>query len=191
MTETKQKSEDDPSSAEEVTSTDDTTDIDQQVEQEGFTQEIEEAQRQASDYHEKLLRMQAEMENLRKRTERDLSNAHKYSIEKFASELLQVKDSLELGLGTSDVDAVKLQEGAELTLKMMASVLKKFTVEEINPCGEAFDPNLHQAMTMQASVEHEPNTVITVVQKGYTLHDRLLRPAMVIVAKAPEEVVDE
>jgi len=191
MTETKQKPEDNSLSAEEATSTDDTTDIDQQVEQERFTQELEEAQQQASDYHEKMLRMQAEMENLRKRSERDLSNAHKYSIEKFASELLQVKDSLELGLGASDVDAVNLQEGAELTLKMMASVLKKFTIEEIDPCGEIFDPNLHQAMTMQASVEHEPNTVITVMQKGYTLHGRLLRPAMVIVAKAPEEVADE
>lgn len=191
MTETKQKPEDNSLSAEEATSTDDTTDIDQQVEQERFTQELEEAQQQASDYHEKMLRMQAEMENLRKRSERDLSNAHKYSIEKFASELLQVKDSLELGLGASDVDAVDLQEGAELTLKMMASVLKKFTIEEIDPCGEIFDPNLHQAMTMQASVEHEPNTVITVMQKGYTLHGRLLRPAMVIVAKAPEEVADE
>jgi len=191
MTETKQKSEDNSLSAEEATSTDDTTDIDQQVEQERFTQELEEAQQQASDYHEKMLRMQAEMENLRKRSERDLSNAHKYSIEKFASELLQVKDSLELGLGAGDVDAVNLQEGAELTLKMMAGVLKKFTIEEIDPCGEIFDPNLHQAMTMQASVEHEPNTVITVMQKGYTLHGRLLRPAMVIVAKAPEEVADE
>lgn len=191
MTETKQKPEDNSLSAEEATSTDNTTDIDQQVEQERFTQELEEAQQQASDYHEKMLRMQAEMENLRKRSERDLSNAHKYSIEKFASELLQVKDSLELGLGASDVDAVNLQEGAELTLKMMASVLKKFTIEEIDPCGEIFDPNLHQAMTMQASVEHEPNTVITVMQKGYTLHGRLLRPAMVIVAKAPEEVADE
>lgn len=191
MTETKQKPEDNSLSAEEATSTDDTTDIDQQVEQERFTQELEEAQQQASDYHEKMLRMQAEMENLRKRSERDLSNAHKYSIEKFASELLQVKDSLELGLGAGDVDAVNLQEGAELTLKMMAGVLKKFTIEEIDPCGEIFDPNLHQAMTMQASVEHEPNTVITVMQKGYTLHGRLLRPAMVIVAKAPEEVADE
>jgi len=191
MTETKQKPEDNSLSAEDATSTDDTTDIDQQVEQERFTQELEEAQQQASDYHEKMLRMQAEMENLRKRSERDLSNAHKYSIEKFASELLQVKDSLELGLGTGDVDAVNLQEGAELTLKMMVSVLKKFTIEEIDPCGEIFDPNLHQAMTMQASVEHEPNTVITVMQKGYTLHGRLLRPAMVIVAKAPEEVADE
>ncbi len=191
MTETKQKPEDNSLSAEEATSTGDTTNIDQQVEQEKFTQELEEAQQQASDYHEKMLRMQAEMENLRKRSERDLSNAHKYSIEKFASELLKVKDSLELGLGAGDVDTVNLQEGAELTLKMMASVLKKFTIEEIDPCGEIFDPNLHQAMTMQASVEHEPNTVITVMQKGYTLHGRLLRPAMVIVAKAPEEVADE
>ena len=126
------------------------------------------------------------MENLRKRTERDLSNAYKYTIEKFANELLQVKDSLELGLGAGDVDAVKLQEGTELTLKTMTSVLRKFSIEEIDPYGEVFDPNLHQAMTTQESTEHKPNTVINVMQKGYTLHDRLLRPAMVIVAKASE-----
>ena len=131
------------------------------------------------------------MENLRKRMERDLSNAHKYAIEKFASEILQVKDSLELGLTAVDADAKKLHEGTELTLKMLGSVLEKFAVEEIDPSGEVFDPNLHQAMTLQESTEHKPNTVINVMQKGYILNGRLLRPAMVIVAKASEEVADE
>ena len=149
-------------------------------------QQLEEAQQQAGEYHDKMLRIQAEMENLRKRTERDVTNAHKYAVEKFANELLQVKDSLELGLSADDIDIAKLQEGTELTLKMLGNVFEKFSIEEVNPSGDAFDPNLHEAMTMQESAEHEPNTVLTVVQKGYTLHGRLIRPAMVIVSKAAE-----
>ncbi len=149
-------------------------------------QQLEDAQQQAAEYHDKMLRMQAEMENLRKRTERDVSNAHKYAVDKFANELLQVKDSLELGLSAEDIDVEKLQEGTELTLKILSNAFEKFSIEELNPVGEAFDPNLHEAMTMQESKEHEPNSVLTVVQKGYTLHGRLIRPAMVIVAKAVE-----
>ncbi len=149
--------------------------------------ELEKARRKADEYHDKVLRMQAEMENLRKRAERDVSNTHKYAIEKFASELLAVKDSLELGLDAGEVEAAKLQEGTALTLKVLVSALQKFAIEEVDPVGEAFDPNLHQAMTTQESREHEPNTVIQVMQKGYTLHERLLRPAMVIVSRAPEE----
>lgn len=149
--------------------------------------QLEDAQQQVAEYHDKMLRTQAEMDNLRKRTERDVSNAHKYAVEKFANELLQVKDSLELGLsaseGAEDIDVANLQEGSKLTLKMMGNVFEKFSIEEVNPVGEAFDANLHQAMTMQESAEHEPNTVLTVVQKGYTLHGRLIRPAMVIVSK--------
>ena len=147
-------------------------------------QQLEEAQQQAADHQDKMIRIQAEMENLRKRTERDVSNAHKYANEKFANELLQVKDSLELGLNADDIDLEKLKEGTELTLKMLSSAFEKFAIQEIDPTGEAFDPNLHEAMTMQESTEHEPNTVLTVMQKGYTLHGRLIRPAMVIVSKA-------
>lgn len=190
MTESTQNADVNDTSAEESSSESSNENIGQQIDPEALEQELENAQQKVAEYHDKMLRMQAEMENLRKRNERDLSNAHKYAIEKFASELLQVKDSLELGLGARDVDAAKLQEGTELTLKMMISVLQKFAIEEIDPCGMAFDPNLHQAMTMQESTEHAPNTVISVMQKGYTLNDRLLRPAMVIVAKAPEEVPD-
>ena len=149
--------------------------------------ELEEARKKADENHDKWMRVQAEMENLRKRAERDLSNAHKYAIEKFAGELLQVKDSLELGLDAGEADAAKLQEGSALTLKVLTSALQKFSIEEVDPLGEAFDPNLHQAMTTEESGEHEPNTVIRVMQKGYTLHERLLRPAMVIVSRAPEE----
>ncbi len=153
-------------------------------------EELEEAKRMAGECQERMLRMQAEMENLRKRAQRDLSSAHKFAIEKFAGELLQVKDSLELGLGAGDVKAEKLREGTELTLKMLVSTMQKFSIEEIDPAGEAFDPNLHQAMTTQESHEHEPNTVIQVMQKGYTLHERLLRPAMVIVSKEPDAAGD-
>ncbi len=147
-------------------------------------QQLEDAQQQVTEYRDKMLRVQAEMENLRKRTERDISNAHKYANEKFATEILQVKDSLELGLNAEDIDVEKLREGTELTLKMLKSIFEKFSIEEIDPQGETFDPNMHEAMTMQESSEHEPNTVLTVVQKGYTLHGRLVRPAMVIVSKA-------
>lgn len=155
--------------------------------EDALRQELEDAKKTAGEYQDRVLRMQAEMENLQKRAQRDVSNAHKYAIEKFASELLQVKDGLELGLDAGDVEAAKLQEGTALTLKMLVSTLQKFAIEEIDPAGEAFDPNLHQAMTTQESREHAPNTVIRVMQKGYTLHERLLRPAMVIVARAPEE----
>ena len=154
--------------------------------EQSLDQQLEDAQQQVAEYHDKMLRMQAEMENLRKRTERDVSNAHKYAVDKFANELLQVKDSLELGLSAEDIDVEKLQEGTELTLKILRNAFEKFSIEELNPVGKAFDPNLHEAMTMQESTEHEPNSVLTVVQKGYTLHGRLIRPAMVIVAKAAE-----
>lgn len=149
-----------------------------------LVQQLEDAQQHVQEYRDKMLRVQAEMENLRKRTERDISNAHKYANEKFATEILQVKDSLELGLNAEDINVEKLREGTELTLKMLKSIFEKFSIEEIDPQGETFDPNMHEAMTMQESSEHEPNTVLTVVQKGYTLHGRLVRPAMVIVSKA-------
>ncbi len=154
--------------------------------EQSLDQQLEDAQLKAAEYHDKMLRMQAEMENLRKRTERDVSNAHKYAVDKFANELLQVKDSLELGLSAEDIDVEKLQEGTELTLKILSNTFEKFSIEELNPVGEVFDPNLHEAMTMQESTECAPNSVLTVVQKGYTLHGRLIRPAMVIVAKAAE-----
>ncbi len=148
-------------------------------------QELEVTKQQLADFQDKLVRMQAEMDNQRKRADKKLEDAHKYSIEKFSKEVLQIKDSLELGLSADNIDVQKLQEGTELTLKMLVGVLSKFEIAELNPLGEAFDPNLHQAMTTQESEEFPPNTVLTVVQKGYTLHERLIRPAMVIVAKAP------
>lgn len=195
MTNSEQNVETDDSIVNEPTQEDKQEDSQSQAEEsenntnemgQSLDQRLEDAQQQAAEYHDKMLRMQAEMENLRKRTERDVSNAHKYAVEKFANELLQVKDSLELGLSAEDIDVDKLQEGTELTLKILSNAFEKFSLEEVDPLGEAFDPNLHEAMTMQESTEHEPNSVLTVVQKGYTLHGRLIRPAMVIVAKAAE-----
>ena len=154
------------------------------VDESDVTQMLEEAQQQVTEYQDKMVRVQAEMENLRKRADKQVEDAHKYANDKFAAELLQVKDSLELGLSAEDIDVDKLRKGTELTLKLLNNVFEKFSIEEIDPMGEAFDPNLHEAMTMQESAEHEPNTVLTVVQKGYSLHGRLVRPAMVIVSKA-------
>lgn len=146
------------------------------------------ARGKADEHWNQCLRLQADIENLHKRAERDLANAHKYALERFAAELLPIKDSLEMGLEAfsgEDAEIGKLREGIELTLQMLGSALEKFEVKEVNPQDEAFDPDLHQAMSMQARDDVEPNTVVTVVQKGYLLHDRLIRPAMVIVSQAP------
>jgi len=151
------------------------------------TEELEKARSEATDYWNRLLRMQAEMENMRKRNQRALDNAHKYSLEKFSAELLGVVDSLELGLQAAKQDGSDVKhivEGTELTLKMFLQTLEKFEIEEVNPLGEKFDPALHQAMGMLPAAEGiESNTVITVMQKGYQLHERLLRPALVMVSK--------
>lgn len=151
---------------------------------------LEDARARADEHWDKLLRTQAEMENMRKRFERDLENAHKYGLEKFARELLPVKDSLEMGLkainGETE-DLTKLREGVELTLNMLVTALEKSGIKEINPVNEPFDPTFHQAMSMQESADAAPNTVLTVMQKGYQLNDRLIRPAMVIVAKASDQ----
>ncbi len=145
------------------------------------------AEERADQAAEQVLRAHAEMENLRRRSERDLENAHKYALERIANELLPVKDSLEMAAvsgGGEDVDASKLVEGVEMTLNMLTSAMKKNGITEVDPLNERFDPELHQAMTTQESNEVEPNTVITVFQKGYLLSGRLIRPAMVVVSKA-------
>ncbi|WP_083250789.1 nucleotide exchange factor GrpE [Acidihalobacter aeolianus] len=155
---------------------------------EALHQDLQEMKDKAQAHWDQFVRAQAELDNLRKRAERDLSNAHKYALERFANELLPVKDSLELGLEaarSADADA-STREGIELTLRMFGQVLTKFGIEEVNPVGERFDPERHQAMTMQPSDEQPPNTVLAVMQKGYVLNERLLRPAMVVVAKAPD-----
>lgn len=152
-------------------------------------QELEEVRQKAEDNWQLFLRSKAESENLRKRTQRDIESAHKYGLEKIASELLSVRDSMELGLSTAQegVDLAGLKEGVALTLKMLIQLMQKFGITEINPENERFDPAMHQAITMQESEKLEPNTVISVLQKGYRLQDRLLRPALVTVAKAPDK----
>ncbi|AGA34789.1 Heat shock protein GrpE [Thioalkalivibrio nitratireducens DSM 14787] len=138
---------------------------------------------------DQLLRAQAELENQRRRFERELEAAHKYAMERFAAELLTVCDSLEMGLEAArkTEDAGSIIEGTELTLKAFRKAFDKFGIEPVDPTGERFDPERHQAMTTQESTEHPPNTVLMTMQKGYLLQGRVLRPAMVIVSRAPEE----
>ena len=157
-----------------------------------LTERLAEAQQKAETHLNDLLRARAELDNVRKRAARDVESAHKYALERFVSELLPVKDSLELGLAAAEqaVDIASLREGVELTLKMFAAALDKCCVQAVEPVGEKFNPELHQAMTMEESREAEPGTVLTVVQKGYLLNDRLVRPALVIVAKAPSEATN-
>jgi molecular chaperone GrpE len=132
------------------------------------------------------LRAVADMENLRKRVQRDIENAHRFGLEKFAQELLEVRDSLELGLEAGKTaDAASLLAGKEATLKLLTRAFEKFNVKEINPVGAPFDPQQHEAMAMQESTTAETGSVLQVVQKGYMLNGRLLRPARVIVARAP------
>ena len=149
---------------------------------------LEDARGKADDHWDQVVRLQAEMDNLRKRSERDLANAHKFALERFANELLPVRDSLEMGLAAFNVEVAdpdKLREGVALTLQMLSGAMGKVAIKEVNPQDERFNPEFHQAMSMQERDDVEPNTVVTVVQKGYTLNERLIRPAMVIVSKVP------
>ncbi len=135
---------------------------------------------------EQTLRAQAEEQNARRRAQQDVEKAHKFGLEKFVGDLLPVADNLDRALAAIDTDDVAFKsvaEGLELTRKAFSDILAKHQVIEVNPAGEPFDPQLHQAMTMVESPDVEPNSVIDVFQKGYTLHGRLVRPAMVVVAK--------
>ena len=147
---------------------------------------IETAEKKAEENWDLLLRTKAEMENLRRRTQIDLENAHKYGFEKFVSELIPVMDSMELGLAAEEASTESLREGMTLTLNMVGQMFEKFNIKMIDPMNEKFDPELHQAMAAQPTDEVEPNTVMAVMQKGYVLNDRLVRPAMVMVSKAAE-----
>ena len=156
---------------------------------EEMIERLEQAEKKATENWDHLLRTKAEMDNIRRRTQKDLENAHKFALEKFISEMLAVKDSLEMGVDAALQDAAtvdSLREGSEMTLNMLSGVFEKFNVVEVNPVGEKFNADHHQAMSMQPSAEHEPNTVMAVMQKGYLLNDRLVRPAMVMVSKAAE-----
>ena len=178
-------------------------DINQQVDVEGVSEEaeavneeatpvnlaaeLEKAQQEIIDLKDSSLRVQAEAQNIRRRSEGEVDKARKFALEKFATELLPVMDNLERALqaageGASDMD------GVELTRKSLEDVFKRFKIEAVNPAGEPFDPQLHQAMSMIENPDCEPNTVLNVIQKGYSLNGRLLRPAMVMVSKAAPSV---
>jgi molecular chaperone GrpE len=149
--------------------------------------ETEQLQQQVAEANDQVLRVQAEMQNVRRRVERDVENAHKYALDKFSADLLPVVDNLERALSaiSADDESQKaVAEGIELTLKSFVDVLARFKIEPIDPAGQPFDANLHQAVSMVPNPDLEPNTVMDVFQKGYTLNGRLIRPAMVIVSKA-------
>ncbi len=145
-------------------------------------QRLREAELNAQEHHDAWLRARAEADNIRKRSQTEIANAHKFAVENFATELLAVKDSLEAALASDNATVESLRSGVELTLRQLKSVFEKFNVKEVDPTGEQFDPHRHQAISTVDS-EREPNTVVQVLQKGYLLHDRVIRPALVIVAK--------
>jgi molecular chaperone GrpE len=158
---------------------------------EDLAQLLEQARAKADEHYEQMMRAHAELENLKRRHARDLENAHKFALDKFVAELLGVWDSLELGHNAAQdesADVHKLREGTELTLKMLGDAMGKFGVEQIDPVDQPFNPELHQAMSMQPRADVPANTVVAVVQKGYSLNGRLVRPAMVMVSQAADPV---
>lgn len=148
--------------------------------------ELEQSRARAAELQDQALRVAAEMQNVRRRAERDVENAHKYALEKFGADLLPVVDSLERGLQAAGTDesTQAVREGVELTLRILNDVLRKHGLEVVESIGQPFNPSLHEAMSMVPSPDHAPNTVMAVLQKGYTLNGRLVRPAMVVVAAA-------
>lgn len=149
--------------------------------------ELAASEQELARHREAMLRMQAEMENLRKRLAREAEKSRKFALERIMKDLLQVRDSMERGLEVADDAATveSLREGQELTLKMLAKVLQDHDLEVIDPAGQPFDPEWHEAMTVAPSADVEENTVLEVLQKGYRLHDRLVRPARVVVSRKP------
>ena len=141
------------------------------------------AELKAAEHHDAWLRAKAETENVRRRAQEDIAKAGKYAVERFAGELLAVKDSLEAALTNQNQDAESLKAGVELTLRQLVAAFEKSNLAEINPVGQKFDPHQHQAIS-QLEADGEPNTVISVLQKGYALHGRVIRPALVVVSKA-------
>lgn len=155
---------------------------------EALTTQVAELEAQLQEAKEQSLRAAAEAQNVRRRAEQDVEKAHKFALEKFAGDMLPVADNLERAVAAFDGadDASKpLLEGVELTLKTLMDALSRHKLEPVDPEGEPFDPQLHQAMSMVENPDVEPNTVLNVFQKGYTLNGRLVRPAMVVVSKAP------
>jgi molecular chaperone GrpE len=148
----------------------------------GLEELLEKAEAAAQEHRDAWLRAKADADNIRKRAQSDLSNAHKFALENFSAELIPVRDSLEAALASQNVTPDALRSGVELTLKQLTAAFEKFSVREINPLGEKFDPHKHQSINLVES-DAEPNTVVGVLQKGYSLNDRILRPALVSIAK--------
>ncbi len=144
--------------------------------------QLEAAEAKANEHCEQILRLKADIENQRRRCEKQVEDAHKYAVQRFVENLLPVKDSLEMGL-QAEGDLGQIREGIELTLKQFQTVMDKFNIEVVDPLGQPFNPELHQAMGMQASPDYDNNMVMAVMQKGYTLNGRVVRPAMVMVCK--------
>jgi len=158
-----------------------------------LTAELEKALEEVETHKDVAIRAKAESENIRRRAEREISNASKFALEKFAKEILAVVDSLEKALEhpVEGEAQTAMREGIELTYKLLTDTLNKFSIEQISPEGDTFDPGLHEAMVMQESAEHEPNTVMHVIQMGYSLNGRLIRPARVIVSKGQSPEIDQ
>jgi len=153
---------------------------------EDLTKKIEELEGRIQELEQAVLYAKAESENIRKRSLEDIDKARKFSIEKFSQEVLSVKDSLDAALSVDNATVENYKDGVELTLKQLLNIFEKFNIETVDPEGEQFDPNFHQAMTMVES-EGDPNKVISVLQKGYKLNDRVLRPALVAVSKEKDK----
>ena len=147
-----------------------------------LTEQLRQTELKAAEHHDAWLRAKAETENLRRRAQDDIAKASKFAAEKFATAMLPVKDSLEAALATENQTVEKMREGVELTLRQLISAFEGAKLAEENPLGQKFDPNKHQAISM-VEADAEPNTVVTVLQKGYLLSERVIRPAMVMVSK--------
>lgn len=164
------------------------------VEDKDWKKESELLAQQVADLKDQMLRNQAEAQNVRRRAEQDVEKAHKFALEKFAKELLPVIDSLEKAVDSiqgDDEQTVTTRQGVELTLSMFLSGVRKFNVEQVDPMGQPFDPALHEAISMVEAPAAEPNSVVAVVQKGYTLNERLVRPAMVVVSKGAPKINEQ
>ncbi len=174
--------QDQAEATEEIETSEELSEVDQ------LRQQVEELKAKADENWNLYLRSQADIENVRKRATKDVESAHKYAIDKFVAELLPIKESMDLGYAAShedDADIAKIKEGTELTLKMFSSMFDKFKIVEVNPVGEKFNPAFHEAISMLPSPEFEANIVMNVVQKGYLLNERVVKPALVVVSNGP------
>jgi molecular chaperone GrpE len=172
-------------SEQKLTDSDINTEQTQEVIEQEMSALLLEARAQAEQHYDSLLRVQADMDNLRRRTEREIDSAKKFALERVINDLIPVLDSMEMGLQASTQaanDQDTIRQGLEMTLKMFQDVMARFHVESLDPTGQKFNPQEHEAMTMQPSAEHEPNTVMITIQKGYKLHGRVVRPARVVIS---------